>query len=210
MTAAEQEPATQERREGTSTEAPLRGAPAEKDLWDKLSAMSGFVSGVLVAIIGGAFTFFWHENESRRSAELQPHQNLIGEIQTFEKFLPYLDGTEAKITLGLVGILSLNKQLGAGVVAYFRVYGTHDQKQVAASMLIPKYFLDTWNTARVDDESDQRKPAAFSLFQYNIITDIRNYHWNKGEGSQGKHAGKPEPAGEPPATIGIRRADGSS
>jgi hypothetical protein len=213
MTDPEREPQQAEAtspEQGLAVATPPQNSGGQKDIWDKLSAVSTFISGVLIALIGGTFTFLWHEAESQRNAEEKQHQSLIGELETFEKFIPYLDGTESKIILGLVGILTLNKQLGTGVVAYFRAYGTPDQKKVASGMLIPKYYLDTWATDGVENGPEKRAPAIFEIAQYNIITDIRNYHWNYGAGSQGKYAGKPGPAGEPPATIGIRRIDGAS
>ena len=46
----------------------------KKDAWDKFSAISTFLSGVLIAIIGLYFTHTYNERQSQRDAALKEQQ----------------------------------------------------------------------------------------------------------------------------------------
>ena len=61
----------------------------EKDLWDKLSSMSTFLSTVLVAIVGGVFTYIFNAREAK-------HQHNIQETQTVAQLMPYLTSKDEK------------------------------------------------------------------------------------------------------------------
>jgi hypothetical protein len=77
-----------------------------KDKWDKFSALSPFVTGLIVAIVGGVFTYVesnrnellkqqeiaqrTHQNE--QDAQTREHQARILELQTIAQFMPYLTG----------------------------------------------------------------------------------------------------------------------
>jgi hypothetical protein len=88
-----------------------------KDTWDKFNALSPFVTGLIVAIVGGVFTLSeGHRNEllkrqERADADRQAaqetltkeHQARVLELQTIAQFMPYLtskneDSKEAAIT----------------------------------------------------------------------------------------------------------------
>jgi hypothetical protein len=186
--------------------------PRRKDIWDKLSATSTFLSGVLIAIIGLIFTYLHNENESQRNANLKIYESRIAETQTFEKFIQYLNSTkESDITLGVIGISSLNKELGGRILVHFSAYGTDLQKKMAKAILDQRKvnFFNNWNIDLVENAPKKRRPALFRITQTYIITDLRNYHWNEGKGSEGTRLAKVGPAGELPATIGLRRKDGT-
>jgi hypothetical protein len=81
-----------------------RQSDKPKDTWDKFNALSPFVTGLIVAIVGGLFTF----NEGRRNELLKQqeiaaqnrqgiedfatkeHQARVLELQTIAQFMPYL------------------------------------------------------------------------------------------------------------------------
>src|SRR5215470_336929 len=64
--------------------------PSGKDKWDKLGALSG----LLIAIVGGLFSFLYSYHQSRQDQITQNHQEKLQEIQTVSNFMPYLVGTD--------------------------------------------------------------------------------------------------------------------
>ena len=54
-----------------------------KDFWDKFSSMNAFLSTVLVAVVGGIFTYLFNAREAA-------HQHNIQETQTVAQLMPYL------------------------------------------------------------------------------------------------------------------------
>jgi hypothetical protein len=73
----------------------LSGAPrkvgnkADKDLWDKLSSLSTFLSTVLIATLGGVFTYLFNAREAK-------HQHNIQETQAVTQLMPYLTSKDEK------------------------------------------------------------------------------------------------------------------
>lgn len=61
-----------------------------KDKWDKLGALSG----VLIAIVGGLFSFLYSSHQSTQDQLTQDHEAKLQEIQTVGTFMPYLVGTD--------------------------------------------------------------------------------------------------------------------
>jgi len=64
--------------------------PQGKDMWDKLGALSG----LLIALVGGLFSFLYSYHQSRLDSINQAHQEKIQEVQTVGTFMPYLVGTD--------------------------------------------------------------------------------------------------------------------
>jgi hypothetical protein len=64
--------------------------PPGKDKWDKLGALSG----VLIAIVGGLFSFLYSYHQSRQDEINQAHQAKLQEVQTVGTFMPYLIGND--------------------------------------------------------------------------------------------------------------------
>jgi hypothetical protein len=199
-----------ERRQSSETTG--QNPQTRKDIWDKLSTVSTFLSGVLIATIGLLFTYLHNERESQRNANLKVYESRIAETQTFEKFIPYLNSAkEEDVTLGIIGISSLNKELGGRILVHFYAYGTGFQKKVASAILAQRKvnFFNNWNLGRVENTPEKRQPAVFTITRPFIITDIRNYHYNGGKGSYGTRLTDIGPAGELPATITLRSKDGA-
>lgn len=54
-----------------------------KDNWDKIAAVAPIISGMLIFLMGGYFTYAFNQQQLR-----------LQEIQTIEKFIPHLMGNE--------------------------------------------------------------------------------------------------------------------
>ena len=85
-----------------------------KDWWDKLGTLSGLVSGVLVAVIGAYATWVYNrrqnavEEAQRRREEAQKERELETlNIQTAERFLPYLAGANERQKEAALAVLML-------------------------------------------------------------------------------------------------------
>lgn len=61
-----------------------------KDFWDKLGASTG----LLVAIVGGVFSFLYSYHEARQDSITQAHEEKLQQVQTVGTFMPYLVGTD--------------------------------------------------------------------------------------------------------------------
>ncbi|HEY6971548.1 MAG TPA: hypothetical protein VJA94_20225 [Candidatus Angelobacter sp.] len=64
--------------------------PERKDMWDKLGALTG----LLVALVGGIFSFLYSYHQSNVDHMTEAHQEKIQEVQTVGTFMPYLVGTD--------------------------------------------------------------------------------------------------------------------
>jgi hypothetical protein len=62
----------------------------QKDIWDKLGALSG----LLIALVGGYFSYMYSSQQSRQSLISEGHQTRLEEIQTVGTFTPFLVGTD--------------------------------------------------------------------------------------------------------------------
>lgn len=63
----------------------------KKDGWDKLGAVSGLASGILVALIGFYATNIY-DTRSKEVEEADRKRNIVAnELQTVEKFFPHLE-----------------------------------------------------------------------------------------------------------------------
>jgi hypothetical protein len=106
-------------------EALERGAKKEKDSWDKFSALSTFLSTVIIALIGSVFTFVYNLNESNRNRILKEQEMRVSRIQTLEKFIPHLNGSEQEKRLAILAISSLgDAELATKLAALYPSEGT--------------------------------------------------------------------------------------
>lgn len=64
--------------------------PGAKDKWDKLGALSG----LLIALVGGMFSYLYSYHQSRQDEINQNHQEKLQEVQTVGTFMPYLIGND--------------------------------------------------------------------------------------------------------------------
>lgn len=94
--------------ESTSKDAvpvPVPPKP-EKDIWDKLMAVSPIISGMLIFVAGGVFTYTYNQQQLK-----------VQEIQTIEKFIPHLTGSEQSKKAAILAINSLTDAKLAGKIA---------------------------------------------------------------------------------------------
>ncbi|MES2444770.1 MAG: serine protease [Pseudomonadota bacterium] len=96
-----------------------RSAEPVKDFWDKLAAASGLVSGIMVALIGFYATGIYNKRQKAAEERRRDQEILVAQIQTVEKYLPYLSGTdEAAKSVALVAISLLgNPELAIKLAA---------------------------------------------------------------------------------------------
>jgi hypothetical protein len=72
----------------------------QKDKWDKFSVISGFFSGIVIAIIGIVFTVNFSDkqtNIAERQTELAAQQIQVAQIQVLEAFIPYLNDKNSEM-----------------------------------------------------------------------------------------------------------------
>ena len=72
------------------------GRPKTRDLWDKLSILLPFLSGLLVTSVGLYFTVSYNRQANR-----------VAELQTMERFIPQLTGSEESKKIAKQMILGL-------------------------------------------------------------------------------------------------------
>lgn len=85
-----------------------------KDNWDKLAAVAPIISGALIFLMGGFFTYMYNEQQLR-----------LQEIQTIEKFIPHLMGNDRSKRAAILAISSLtNAELAGKFAQIFASQGT--------------------------------------------------------------------------------------
>jgi S1-C subfamily serine protease len=97
----------------------------DKDVWDKLSAISGFVSGLAVAGIGGAFTYLYNERQRKAEDSRNARELAVQRVQTVQTFLPHLasqNELEKKAALLAIGHLD-DAKLASELATLFRGEG---------------------------------------------------------------------------------------
>ena len=97
----------------TGSTAPVATKVA-KDNWDKLAAVAPIISGTLIFLMGGLFTYMYNEQQLR-----------LQEIQTIEKFIPHLMGNDRSKRAAILAISSLtNAELAGKFAQIFASQGT--------------------------------------------------------------------------------------
>ena len=82
-----------------------------KDNWDKLTAVSGLLSGVLVALMAFYATNVYNRRQKKTEENRKDQELLIAQIQTVEKFFPHLSSSDEKIKGGaLISIAALGNE----------------------------------------------------------------------------------------------------
>ncbi len=85
-----------------------------KDIWDKLGAVAPIVSGMLIFVMGGWFTYTFNQQQLR-----------LQEIQTIEKFIPHLMGNDQSKRAAILAISSLtNAEMATKFAQIFSSPGT--------------------------------------------------------------------------------------
>src|SRR5262249_51821242 len=111
-----------------------------KDSWDKLAALSGLVSGVVVALIGFYATNVYNRRQRAVEEHRKDQEVLIAQVQTVEKFIPHL-ASQNEQTKGaaLVAIAALgNEELAVKLASAFRGPGATRALTAIASSAAPE------------------------------------------------------------------------
>jgi hypothetical protein len=105
-----------------------KNANAKKDMWDRVPAISTFVSGVIIAAIG---LYFTHSYNSRQN-DARAYEARVQEMQTVEKFIPHLIGTDEAAKKGaIIAVATLGSpQLASRLGALYASPGTIDAIEV--------------------------------------------------------------------------------
>lgn len=123
----------------TGTPTPVANiTPAPpKDIWDKLSAVSGLISGILVALIGGIAAYLYRERERITSESRDKKELALMELQATQGFFPYLlSENEKEIELAILAISSLGSpRLATQLAAYLQRTGA--RKAVSKILEVP-------------------------------------------------------------------------
>ncbi len=142
---------------GNSTALAATALKPEKDHWDKLAAVAPIISGALIFLAGGVFSYTYNQQQLK-----------VQEIQTIEKFIPHLTGSEQSKKAAILAINSLADAKLAGKIASIYASsgtvsalqsisrtGTDNEKAVAEQAL--KKTIDALQAreSRLDDMENQ-------------------------------------------------------
>lgn len=106
-------------------EALEKNARKGKDFWDKFGSMSTFLSTVVIAAIGAIFTHVYNLKQNERNEALKQQEIRIAQIQTVEKFVPYLTGSEDQKKIAILALNSLgNTEVATKLAALYPSEGT--------------------------------------------------------------------------------------
>lgn len=111
-----------------------------KDAWDKVTAVSGLASGLLVALIGFYATNVYNRRQRLSDENRKDRELLISQIQTVEKFIPHLSSREESIKrAALVSISALgNEELAIKLATAFGGPGAVDALTSIAAIAGPQ------------------------------------------------------------------------
>ena len=132
----------------------------EKDIWDKTAAVAPIISGIFIFLAGGVFTFTYNQQQLK-----------VQEIQTIEKFIPHLTGSEASKKAAILMINSLaDAKLAGRIASIFASQGTvsalqtitrtgnDNDRQIAEQALAKTMANIKARESRLNDmESENRK-----------------------------------------------------
>lgn len=158
--------------------------PKAKDTWDKLATLLPLVSGILLTSVGLYFTVSYNRQADR-----------IAQLQTLERFIPQLTGSEENKRIAKRMIAVLGTPQMVATLTDVLVEGTDEEKRIALATLIAtaSVIFDNTNAAGVANSGTS---PVFTITRPHLITNLWNYHWNSGLGAtRGK--------------ISLRRSDGT-
>ncbi len=82
-----------------------------KDIWDKLAAISGLISGLAVALIGFYATNVYNRRQRQSEERRKEQELLISQLQTVESFIPHLSSKDENVKAGaLIAISALGNE----------------------------------------------------------------------------------------------------
>jgi tetratricopeptide (TPR) repeat protein len=100
-----------------------KAAKPQKDNWDKIGAIAPIISGSLIFVMGGWFTYFYNQQQLR-----------LQEVQTIEKFIPHLMGNEQSKKAAILAISAMtNPELAGKFASIFASSGTVSAMQKIAT-----------------------------------------------------------------------------
>jgi S1-C subfamily serine protease len=93
----------------------------QKDVWDKISAISGLITGGVIAIVGAVITLLYNIWQQRSEKTLKMGELAVLQMNTVQNFMPQLQSGDPKaIQAALLAIGGLgNKDLAAKLAALF-------------------------------------------------------------------------------------------
>ena len=157
----------------------------KKDIWDKLSSISTFISTVVIAIIGIVVSESYQERQDVRNNEIK-------KVEVLEKFIPHLSSENpVKVTSSILAIYNLGLdemavQLSSMMDNEKTLPGTNALIKIYANATDPKIRKQVENIlkARAEAGSQKQKKLAHSVFG--------GYHWildnGHGEDTEGKRS----------------------
>jgi hypothetical protein len=162
---------------------PSQPSTSRKDVWDKLAIVLPFVSGLLIAGIGGYFTYIYNRQSNR-----------LAELETLQPYIAQLSGPEEvrKTALRIINTFA-SKEMQLALAEISRE-GTAQQREVAIAALIAAAAV-VFDNSNISDVANGGTSPIVTFSQAQLITSIRTYHWNNAQGA---------PAG----THMLRRDDG--
>ena len=96
-----------------------------KDLWDKLQALSGLISGGVVALIGILATYVYNRRQQINEKSRSQRELSILQVQTVQSFMPQLQSNDPKaVEAAILSITALgNAKLATDLAALFQTEG---------------------------------------------------------------------------------------
>jgi hypothetical protein len=139
----------------------------QKDVWDKISSISGLLSGMLIAIIGGVATYVYRERE-KASEKLRDKEHLsILRVQTIQGFMSqFQSGDEKVIEAALLAITALgDPELTTNLAKLYRGSGTISAlTKIADSSLEEAANKARQSLDRISIEGEKRIMQLMRLF----------------------------------------------
>jgi S1-C subfamily serine protease len=110
---------------GQVNELGNRTASKDKDFWDKLSAMSALISGLLVAAIGALATYLYNKRQNAIEETKSERELSVLRVQTVQTFMPHLQSAdEREKEAALLAIHALgNSELASKLATMYRGEG---------------------------------------------------------------------------------------
>jgi hypothetical protein len=91
-----------------------------KDLWDKFNSISGLLSGIMIAVIGGIATYIYHEKQRSSEEALKKKELVISQAQVIQKLMPGLKSEDKReVKAALLCIAAIDTQLGTNLSELF-------------------------------------------------------------------------------------------
>jgi ankyrin repeat protein len=176
---------------GASPEPLIGGQPKTKDVWDKLTATSGllsFSSGILIAAVGGYFTYSYNQRQidlnktqSDRDVATKEESNKVLELDAIQKLIPSLTSkNEREQAAALAAIQDLaHPELAAHLAVLFRGPGSVQYLKQAASSSNPNskqvaiQALSTLAADRSTVDSHLAEQALSTIFESSRHSVVR-------------------------------------